>query len=318
MLPRNELVLRAVCFGAAAVVVYQAGHLLLHANPLAKVRIPELPVLTNATEAASAPASGVVPQGKDSTNLAAKTSKASTNSPPGPTNTLSAGSNPPPVLAAGTNAAAFTNPAGSTLTAKAAATNLPTVEMENRGSNLLATGAASNRLANIGSTPREVAAVVGTNATNVVAGPPGGSSTNSPPADGSSNRPAAGIVSRGAGMPPGARFPGGMGGPGMQMAELPKETRAKLDRIIDSEILAPVMRPMPMALLGIAGQDVFLRGPNGQTGLVREGQSLGPVKVLKIGINRVLVEEAGETKELTIFDGMGSKSLLSTTKTNSP
>jgi hypothetical protein len=113
----------------------------------------------------------------------------------------------------------------------------------------------------------------------------------------------------GMGMPPGG-FPG-MPKPG---PELPPETQARLDRVIDSEILAPVMRPLPMALLGIAGKDVFLRAPNGQTGLIKEGEELDGVKLVRIGINRVLVEQQGEQKELTIFAGLGSESLLSTKK----
>jgi hypothetical protein len=123
------------------------------------------------------------------------------------------------------------------------------------------------------------------------------------------------------GFPPGrGRMPGGFPGmpgmPGMQSAgpALPPEIQARLDRVVDSEILAPVMRPMPMALLGIAGADVFLRAPNGQTGLVKEGDELGGVKVLRVGLNRVLVEQQGERKELTIFSGFGSESLQSTQK----
>jgi hypothetical protein len=69
-----------------------------------------------------------------------------------------------------------------------------------------------------------------------------------------------------------------------------------------------------MALLGILGNDIFLRAPSGQTGLIKEGEELGGVKLLRIGINRVLVEEKGERKELTIFDGLGSESLLATKK----
>ena len=65
-----------------------------------------------------------------------------------------------------------------------------------------------------------------------------------------------------------------------------------------------------MALIGIVGQDVLLRAPNGQSGLVREGGELGGVQLLKIGTNRVLVKENGETKELMIFEGMGGVSLL--------
>ena len=96
--------------------------------------------------------------------------------------------------------------------------------------------------------------------------------------------------------------------------ELPPEIQTRLDRIIDSEIIAPVMRPLPMALLGIAGTDVFLRAANGQTGLIKEGEELGGIKLVRIGINRVLVEQQGEQKELTIFSGLGSESLLSTKK----
>ncbi len=65
-----------------------------------------------------------------------------------------------------------------------------------------------------------------------------------------------------------------------------------------------------MALLGIAGDVAFLRAPSGQTGMVKEGDTLGELKLLKIGINRVLVEEAGQQKELTMFEGFGSSSLL--------
>ncbi len=95
--------------------------------------------------------------------------------------------------------------------------------------------------------------------------------------------------------------------------ELPPPIQARVDKIIQSEILGQIMRPMPMALLGIAGRDVFLRAPNGQTGLVKEGDELGGVKLLQIGINRVLVEEDGQKKELTLFSGLGSQSLLSDT-----
>ena len=119
----------------------------------------------------------------------------------------------------------------------------------------------------------------------------------------------------GPGMPPGFMAMG-PGGPGMPNPgpELSPELQARLDRIIDSEVLAPVMRPLPMALLGIAGPDVFFRAPNGQTGLLKEGEELGGVKLLRIGINRVLVEEKGDQKELTIFAGLGSESLMSAKK----
>ena len=94
--------------------------------------------------------------------------------------------------------------------------------------------------------------------------------------------------------------------------ELPREVKARVDAIIESEILAPMMRPLPAALLGIAGQDAFLRSSNGQTGLVKEGDSVGAMKLIRIGINRVLVEEDGQQKELMIFSGLGGTSLMPT------
>jgi hypothetical protein len=98
---------------------------------------------------------------------------------------------------------------------------------------------------------------------------------------------------------------------------LPPEMQARIDKIINSEILAPVMHPMPTALMGIAGKDAFIRTPNGQTGIVKEGDELGGIKVIRVAVNRVLIEEEGQRKELTIFSGLGSESLLST-KTDSP
>jgi hypothetical protein len=106
-------------------------------------------------------------------------------------------------------------------------------------------------------------------------------------------------------------------------ADLPPAVQARVDRVIESEILGPFVHPMPMALLGIAGDDAFLRAPDGQTGMVKEGADLGAIKLLRIGTNRVLVEESGEKKELTLFSGMGGESLLppetnSALKTNVP
>ena len=65
-----------------------------------------------------------------------------------------------------------------------------------------------------------------------------------------------------------------------------------------------------MAVLGIIGEDVILRAPNGRTGLVSVGKELGGIKILEIGINRVLVEEDGKKKELKLHNGYGGESLL--------
>ena len=89
------------------------------------------------------------------------------------------------------------------------------------------------------------------------------------------------------------------------------QIQSQIDRITRSEILGAIPKPLPMALLGIAGEDAFLRSPSGQSGLVRVGEELGGVKLLQIGTNRVLVEHEGVRKELTMFSGFGSDSLLS-------
>ena len=91
---------------------------------------------------------------------------------------------------------------------------------------------------------------------------------------------------------------------------LPPAISARIDRITQSEILGQIIRPLPMALLGIAGQDAFLRAPSGQTGLLKEGEELGGVKLLRIGTNRVLIEHEGQQKELSVFSGFGSETLL--------
>jgi len=103
-----------------------------------------------------------------------------------------------------------------------------------------------------------------------------------------------------------------------QPSDLPPALKARIDRIIQSEIFGMIPKPLPMALLGIAGQDVMLRAPNGQTGLLQEGGELGGIKLLRIGANRILVEEKGVQKELTIFSGLGGESLLPKGKENIP
>lgn len=93
-------------------------------------------------------------------------------------------------------------------------------------------------------------------------------------------------------------------------SDLDRSVQARIARITDSEILGPVVRPPPMALLGIAGDTAFFRSPKGETGLLKEGDSLGGVKLLRIGTNRILIEQDGTNKELTIFEGYGGESLL--------
>lgn len=105
------------------------------------------------------------------------------------------------------------------------------------------------------------------------------------------------------------------GGPGPALAP---EVEARIDRVTQSEVLGPAIRPPPMALLGIAGRDVIFRAPDGQSGLVRAGGELGGVKILRVGTNRILVQEGAEVKELMIFEGIGGESLLPKGKEGSP
>ena len=118
----------------------------------------------------------------------------------------------------------------------------------------------------------------------------------------------------GPGLPPGTMAmgmnPSLRPGMGKKAPDLPPALMARVDRVTDSEILGPVMRPLPMALLGIAGDFAFLRSQTGQSGLVKEGEDLGPIKLLRIGTNRVLIEIEGQKKELMIFSGLGGESLL--------
>ena len=97
---------------------------------------------------------------------------------------------------------------------------------------------------------------------------------------------------------------------------LPPAISAHIDRITQSEILGQIIRPLPMALLGIAGQDAFVRAPSGQTGLLKEGEEMGGVKLLRIGTNRVLIEHEDQQKELSVFSGFGSETLLPKQKEN--
>jgi hypothetical protein len=105
-------------------------------------------------------------------------------------------------------------------------------------------------------------------------------------------------------------------GRGSPNPSLPPEVQSRVERITQSEILGPVMRPLPMGLLGIAGEDAFLRAPNGQTGLLRVGDELGGIRLLRIGVNRVLIEHEQQQKELTLFSGFGGETLLPGGETN--
>lgn len=225
-----------------------------------------------------------------------------TNSVPG-TNAVAAlkGSNIPPAKIQAANAplekAVKAVPTNAVARAE---TNLPAVKVSVADS----TNAVSASTNSIAAGTNAVAAPKGTNGLPAV-------DTNSLATVNPQKNPRKSVspeMARGGGM--------GFGGfPGMPGAavKLPAGIQARVDKIVDSEILAPVMRPLPMALLGIAGETAFLRSASGQTGLAKVGDSVGEIKLLSIGINRVLVEQDGQKKELMIFNGYGGESLLSAT-----
>jgi hypothetical protein len=270
MLERSKWILKIVCLLLAAVLLYQLVQIGIRINPLSHVKIPELPSLPAETN--NQPTPGPAMAGMPPIQAA----KASNN----PNQSVSTNA-PPASLAPGTNvalskpAATGTNPPPS-LPADARTTNAP---------------------------PGLASAGSGTN----LPSPATGTNIAAPRSPGS----ATAVVAPGSmpmGMP--GRFNPNQRMMSPQAASLPPAIQARVDRIVESEILGPFIRPQPAALIGIAGNFVFLRAPTGQTGLVKEGDDLGGIKLLRIGINRVLIEEQGQKKELTIFSGYGGESLL--------
>jgi hypothetical protein len=318
---RAEPALRILCLVLAAVVVYELAGMIARWNPFRGVKVPDLPALSSAT---NAPAGG----GKG-TNALAVAKGAGTNGAPHSAATNAASS----VAKEATNAPAAGGIVSVTnavaLSSTNAATNAITASMTNPATNLVLQSAATNPVA-IGATATNLMA---TNATAQVALSTNGATNLALSATGvatnhatnlamaaasSGTNPAAGSKpkrkkSGGGPMPEMGAGPG-QAGPGV--VELLAIVKTRISRVTDSEILGPVIRPQPMALLGIAGTVAFLRSDSGQTGLVKPGDSLDDLKLLQIGINRVLIEQNGQKKELTIFSGYGGESLLQTDTTN--
>jgi hypothetical protein len=67
--------------------------------------------------------------------------------------------------------------------------------------------------------------------------------------------------------------------------------------------------PQP-TLVGIAGDRAFIQLPSGRLEILPEGGEAEGLKVLRIDMNRALVEYKGKQVELTLFSGMGSSPLL--------
>jgi len=265
MLERADPVLKAISLTLAMLLVFQLGRLVVRSNPLAHLKIPDLPSLppeTNSPASASA---------ATTTRLDSKATSAATN------------------VASGVSAGKVVTNAPQPNLAKAD-TNSPTAVPGKTGTD----SGAEHR--------------AGIKETNALARSQSASTNLSPsPVPGSSNQSPKAV----AGPPPGIAGMGPFGPQGVPKApELPLPILARVDRITDSEILGPVIRPLPAGLLGIAGDAAFLRAASGQSGVVKEGDSLGALKLLRIGINRVLVEDDGQQKELMIFSGYGGESLL--------
>ncbi|HXA44608.1 MAG TPA: hypothetical protein VNZ25_03805 [Candidatus Angelobacter sp.] len=270
--------LKILCLILAALVVCQLAGILIRWNPFRGVTVPELPALAVTTNSPANRVHGTFP--------AASAAMQGTRLPQLPTDT-----NTPSSVVASNSIAP-----GASVSTNA-----------NAGTNVVAP--AENKLIGKASTPSTVSPDLGTNQVN---------STNAAGTNVASGAKPKINVANTSSVPDFARVnlnpfrPPGPGG-----GDLPPAIKARISRITDSEILGPVMRPLPMALLGIAGDIAFLRTASGQTGLVKAGDSLGDLKLLQIGINRVLIEQDGQKKELTIFSGYGGDSLLPKQKDNS-
>jgi hypothetical protein len=340
MRERLEVFLRVACLILVACLLYQVAKRVKNSDPLGQLTIPTLPsyVSTNATPGGKATNSVAIDAAGKGTNaahgdLASKGTNAIARQAATRTGTNSAGSLETTNAVSVTSTNQSTNLLATRVAGKAH-TNSPTIESasEPAASGTRASKAAAapammvtntvgeakpelypggssnsamavrtlktgtNPLAAKGGSNSVLQVELGKNGTNSsarsdVASKKGGPSSRPDLAMGGPNRPER------PGMPPKA-------------PELPPEILARVDRVVDSELLGPVFHPLPMALMGIAGDVAFLRSPSGQTGLVKEGDELGGIKLLRIGINRVLVEQEGKKQELTIFNGYGSESLL--------
>jgi len=298
---RPEQVVKLVCLLLVAVLGIQLARVIARGTPLKNLSVPALPRLaadlTNAPAGQSAKGTNVTSTNAASTN-ASSTNVTSTNA--SSTNATSTNVASTTVAKTGTNSSigkSETKGTNSSGELKTDGTNIATSEPESKGTNDAAVVAregtnASALAGKIGT--NDLASNTKTNGTNSIE-KTGKAGTNSISAQKS--------LTKGGG--PGGRPEMGKKGP-----DVPPAIKNRIERITQSEILGPVARPMPMALLGIAGDQAFLRSPEGQTGMIKEGAELGTIKLLKVGTNRVLVEEKGEKKELMIFSGFGGDSLM--------
>jgi hypothetical protein len=336
MLERTGKILRIACFVLAALMLYQLVRVSLRGSLLARVTIPALPTLASDTNAPTAVGGG--------TNAPKPTAKG-TNAPGGPAGTNAPASTSAP--AAGTNLAAAAQPAATATNLAAggpSATNPASLGVRTQAgpAEIVAprsedAGASTNAASKVeipqspksAGTQSVVSVASASSGSNVLLAAPATNAelsatvsninpslipTNSVSnalakvrADGKGSNAASPAAMGMAGMK--TNLPGM---PGRGLPALPPEIKARVDRIYESEVLGQIIR-VPMVLLGIAGDQAIIRSPSGQTGLVKEGDSLGEIKLLRIGINRVLVQQDERQQELMIFNGYGGRSLLTNT-----
>jgi hypothetical protein len=295
MLERSEKPLRILCIALAAVLLLEVGLKLVSRSPLSGVKIPALPTVSTEADSSSS--------GKG------------TNAAPGKAAEVQAGNKGTNSLAAGQ-----TNALGTNLVSKSATTqDVHSVHRSARkkgDTNLVAAPKASSAETNTAASPSAIRQ--GTNGLAESKAPASGSNTVAQVESSGSSTNSARSKASGKGTNSTGRVetamnstnPSARPGMGKRAPDLPLPILARVDRVVDSELFGPVFHPMPAGLLGIAGNVAFLRSSNGQTGAIKEGDELGGLKLLRIGINRVLIEEDGQKKELMIFSGLGGQSLL--------
>ena len=294
MFERAEIALKIACLAFGALLLFQLLGMVTCKDPLANVNLAALSALAANTNA---------PTNGKGTNAPLR-SQPETNSAP-PQSAARTQTNSDPAQA---SANSQTKSAQQQVSATNSTNNVVAQPAEKISTNSVAKPGAEKSKTNASpsaETPEIPTASVSEHG-------------SSDPPRASTNRSAASREIRASTKPPSMPTPSmARMGPGMGAGaapELPPAIRARVDRIYQSEIFGPIIRPQPVALIGIAGKDVFLRAPSGQTGLVREGEELGGIKLIRIGTNRVLVEEDGQKKELTLFSGFGGETLLPTGK----
>jgi hypothetical protein len=307
MFDRPHKILRLACFVFGAILVCQFALLIKRGDPLNRLTIPAVPTLASASDTNSASVKGADKQGTNS--AAAKDSGKKGTNALASAESAKTGTNAASAKGAGKGDTNSTpgQTVGKDGTNGMNGTNVVLVEEPQKaGTNAVASKTQAEGATNSASSTNSAKG-----GTNLIAGEKSGKQgTNSASKSGTNAASSKEMAKKGG--PPGSRQEPG------KAADLPPLIKARIERITQSEILGQIVRPMPMALLGIADKDVFLRAPDGQTGTIKEGGELGGIKLLKVGTNRILVEQEGQKKELTLFSGLGSETLMpkTTERTN--